>query len=126
LARASNPLVDAGGQVLDGGRQVTAPAIAAAAIPAAIRCTRCGADATRAIELRPHEARYVEAHAADGEHFPFVCSAGHRLLLRTPRVPPTPPPEGRIRQVAALLGVDASKPSEVELARSIARAGLVR
>lgn len=87
---------------------MTAPAIAAAAVPAAIRCTRCGADAVRTIELRPHEARYVEAHAVDGEHAPFVCSAGHRLLLRTPRAQ------------------DATKPSEVELARSIARAGLVR
>lgn len=88
--------------------------------PAAIRCTRCGADAAPAMELRPHEARYVEAHAADGEHTLFVCSSGHRMLLRF-----------RAEHVAAALltverAQDATKPTEVELAKSIARAGLVR
>ena len=76
--------------------------------PALIACTRCSADAAPTIELRPHEARYVEAHQEDGEHTPFVCASGHRLLLRTPRAQ------------------DASKPTERELQASIARGGLGR
>lgn len=86
---------------------MTAPAIAVPAWPAAIRCTRCGADAAPSTMLRPHEARYAAAHVLDGVHRAYVCAAGHRLLLR----------------VAA---EDATKPTEVALATSIARAGLVR
>jgi hypothetical protein len=76
--------------------------------PAAIVCTRCGAAAVPANGLRPHEAVYIETHKTDGEHALFVCPSEHRMLLRTARAE------------------DATKPSEVELATSMARAGLVR
>lgn len=94
---------------------MTAPAIAVPAWPAAIRCTRCGADAAPSTMLRPHEERYAAAHVLDGTHRAYVCRSGHRMLLRCGL---------RARPLAR--AEDATKPTEVALATSIARAGLVR